>query len=97
MPQNIPPHTAEGSPALTNVPKSLQGNQLGQVQAMRDVLLNYVYAVEQELATAKPAEPAKPAGGGQPAGGVAFCTSTTSSAVFLWVMPTTVDTHPVGT
>jgi hypothetical protein len=59
MPQNVPPHPAAGGPPPTNVPKSFEGKQLDQVQAMRDTLLNYVTAVEQQLATAKPAEPPK--------------------------------------
>jgi cbb3-type cytochrome oxidase cytochrome c subunit len=65
MPQNIPPHVAPGTPTPPNVPKSFEGKQLDQVRAMRDTLLNYVTAVEQQLATAKPAEPPKPAGGSE--------------------------------
>ncbi len=57
MPQNIPP---TGPPA-PGVPKSFEGKPLEQVTAMRDTLLNYITAVENQLATAKPGEPAKPA------------------------------------
>jgi cbb3-type cytochrome oxidase cytochrome c subunit len=60
MPQNVPPHPAPGTPPPTNVPKSFEGDQFAQVQAMRDLLLNYVTAVEQQLATAKPADGQKP-------------------------------------
>jgi cbb3-type cytochrome oxidase cytochrome c subunit len=69
MPQNVPPHLPPGTPEPTNVPKSFQGDQFAQVHAMRDVLMNYVSAVEQQLATAKPAEPAKPPEEKKPAAG----------------------------
>ncbi len=57
MPQNIPPR---GQPA-PGVPKSMEGQPWVQVKAMRDTLLNYVTAVEGQLAgAAKPGE-TKPA------------------------------------
>ena len=44
------------------MPKSFEGKPLDQVLAIRDTLLNYVNAVEGQLATdKKPAEPPKPA------------------------------------
>ncbi len=68
MPQNIEPH---GAPAPGS-PKSLEGKPAEQVRAIRDTLLNFSSAVEQQLAGSKPAEtpkeaaPAAPkAGGGQ--------------------------------
>jgi cbb3-type cytochrome oxidase cytochrome c subunit/peptidoglycan hydrolase CwlO-like protein len=68
MPQNIPPRPAPG-PA-PNVPKSFEGKQLDQVIAVRDTLLNYVTAVEQQLARGKEApapkaEASKTSGGGR--------------------------------
>jgi hypothetical protein len=60
MPQNVPP----AGPPPPSVPKTFEGQPLDMVKAMRDTLLNYVSAVEQQLATAQPPE-AKPAGGGQ--------------------------------
>ena len=52
MPQNIPPQ----GPPPPGVPKSFEGRPSDQVRAMRDTLLNYVTAVEQQLASgsAKP-------------------------------------------
>jgi hypothetical protein len=49
MPQNIPPHPAEGSPATPGVPKSFEGQPLDQVLSVRDTLLNYATAVENQL------------------------------------------------
>lgn len=60
MPQNIKPH---GDPA-PGMPKSMAGQPLTQVEAMRDTLLNYVTAVESQLATTAPAPAATPAPGG---------------------------------
>jgi hypothetical protein len=57
MPQNIPPR----GPAAPGVPKSMEGQTWAQVQAMRDTLLNYVTAVEAQLAGAKPAPGPAPA------------------------------------
>jgi hypothetical protein len=67
MPQNIPPQ----GPPPPGVPKSFEGKPLEQVRAMRDTLLNYVTAVEQQLASGKPADSAKPADApaAKPAGG----------------------------
>ena len=72
MPQNI---VATDKPPAPGVPKSFDGKPAEQVRAVRDTLLNYTTAVEQQLATgaaktdapAKPADgaPAKPAEGGQ--------------------------------
>jgi len=67
MPQNIPPR----GPAAPGVPKSMDGQPWAQVKAMRDTLLNYVTAVEGQLAgtAGKPADPKamapKASGGGQ--------------------------------
>ncbi len=66
MPQNIPPHPAPGS-TPDYVPKSFEEKPLAQVRAIRDTLLNYLNAVEQQLANtqAKPepkAETAKAPG-----------------------------------
>jgi cbb3-type cytochrome oxidase cytochrome c subunit len=70
MPQNIPP----AGPPAPGVPKSMEGQTWVQVKAMRDTLLNYVTAVEGQLAGAagKPADASKAAapapkaaGGGQ--------------------------------
>jgi cbb3-type cytochrome oxidase cytochrome c subunit len=63
MPQNLSPHPAAGATA-TNVPKSFDGKPFDQVRAVRDTLLNYVTAVEQQLAVVKPADtpPPKPPG-----------------------------------
>ncbi|WZO96475.1 c-type cytochrome [Isosphaeraceae bacterium EP7] len=57
MPQNVPPN---GPPAV-GVPKSMEGQTWVQVKAMRDTLLNYVNAVESQLAGAAPAPAAAPA------------------------------------
>jgi len=57
MPQNVPPH----GPPPPFVPKSFEDQPSAMVLAIRDTLLNYVNAVEQQLASqAKPAA-AKPA------------------------------------
>ena len=60
MPQNI---VATDKPPAPGVPKSFEGKPAEQVRAVRDTLLNYTTAVEQQLATGatKPDEPAKPA------------------------------------
>ena len=47
MPQNIPPH----GPPPPGVPKGFEDKPLEMVKAMRDTLLNYVNAVEQQLAS----------------------------------------------
>jgi hypothetical protein len=66
MPQNIQPL----GPATPGAPKSLETDKWAQVKAMRDTLLNYVTAVEGQLAgaSAKPADaktmPPKASGGG---------------------------------
>jgi cbb3-type cytochrome oxidase cytochrome c subunit len=61
MPQNIAPQ----GPPPQFVPKTFEDQRLAQVKAMRDTLLNYITAVEQQLAIGKPApEPPKPAAGG---------------------------------
>jgi cytochrome c2 len=57
MPQNIAPQ----GPPPQFVPKTFEDKRLDQVKAMRDTLLNYVTAIEQQLAGASPApEPPKP-------------------------------------
>jgi hypothetical protein len=63
MPQNIPPH---GTPAVP-VPKTFEDRPLEMVRAIRDTLLNYVTAVEGQLAGSSggapaPAEPKKAPG-----------------------------------
>ncbi len=61
MPQNVPP---KGAPAVP-MPDSFQGQPFAIVTAMRDTLLNYVNAIEQQLAKSKgPA--AAPAAGAEP-------------------------------
>ena len=50
MPQNIPPH----GPPPPAVPKTFEDQPLEMVKAMRDTLLNYVNAVEGQLASAQP-------------------------------------------
>jgi hypothetical protein len=64
MPQNVPP-TGPPPPA---VPKSFEDQPLAMVKAMRDTLLNYVSAIEQQLAGARPAE-SKPAEAEKAGGG----------------------------
>jgi cbb3-type cytochrome oxidase cytochrome c subunit len=63
MPQNIAPH---GTPQIP-VPKTFENQQLDMVKAIRDTLLNYTDAVEQQLAGPKPdggpGPPAPKAGG----------------------------------
>jgi hypothetical protein len=62
MPQNIPPH----GPPPPAVPKTFEDRPLEMVKAMRDTLLNYVSAIEGQLASAQPgaskpeADPSKP-------------------------------------
>ena len=51
MPQNVDPH----APPQIPVPKTFEGKPLDMVKAIRDTLLNYVDAVEQQLAGAKSA------------------------------------------
>ena len=46
MPQNVPPH----GPPPPFVPKTFEDKPTDMVMAMRDTLLNYVNAVEQQLA-----------------------------------------------
>ena len=53
MPQNIPPH----GPPPPAVPKTFEDRPLEMVKAMRDTLLNYVNAVEGQLASAQPGAP----------------------------------------
>ncbi|AGA26197.1 c-type cytochrome [Singulisphaera acidiphila] len=62
MPQNVPPH----GPPPPFVPKTFADKPTAMVMAIRDTLLNYVNAVEQQLATnskagaPKTVQPAKP-------------------------------------
>ena len=67
MPQNIPP----AGPPPPAVPKSFEGMPWDQVESIRDTLLNYVAAMEQQLvrlpatsAEPKAIVPAKGSGGG---------------------------------
>jgi len=66
MPQNVPPH----GPAPPFVPKTFEDRPWEMVQAMRDTLLNYVNAVEQQLAAGSQAEPVKAASDPKAAGGL---------------------------
>lgn len=59
MPQNFTPH----GPAQVKAPKGFDDRPLDQVTAIRDTLLNYVNAVEQQLAGNKPAPAAEPPAG----------------------------------
>ena len=65
MPQNIPP----GGPPAPGVPPSFENKPFQQITAMRDTLLNFTTAVEQQLAAAKPPEPSQPAEAPKPAEG----------------------------
>ena len=56
MPQNIAAARRRPSP----VPKTFEDQPLDMVKAIRDTLLNYVNAVEQQLAGAKPAGASQP-------------------------------------
>ena len=60
MPQNIPPH----GPPPPAVPKGFEDKPFEMVKAIRDTLLNYVNAVEQQLASdaSKGIPVAKPSG-----------------------------------
>jgi mono/diheme cytochrome c family protein len=57
MPQNVPPH----GPPPPAAPKTFEGKPLEMVRAMRDTLLNYVSAVEQQLAGASKPDTSKAA------------------------------------
>jgi cbb3-type cytochrome oxidase cytochrome c subunit len=59
MPQNIAPHGAAQIP----VPKTFENKPIEQVQAVRDTLLNYVNAVEQQLAGSSPSGAQSPPAG----------------------------------
>ncbi len=59
MPQNVPPH----GPPPPAVPRTFEDKPIDMVKAMRDTLLNYVDAVEQQLATGASPGPAKASGG----------------------------------
>jgi hypothetical protein len=50
MPQNIVPHGAVQIP----VPKTFEDKPIDMVRAIRDTLLNYVNAVELQLASSQP-------------------------------------------
>jgi cbb3-type cytochrome oxidase cytochrome c subunit/peptidoglycan hydrolase CwlO-like protein len=65
MPQNVPPH----GPPPPFVPKTFEDQPWDMVKAMRDTLLNYVNAVEQQLATGAKPEASKPATGQKAGGG----------------------------
>ena len=68
MPQVFPPSSPEGTPPLPGIPAPLEGKPLEQVRSVRDTLLNYVSAVEQQLAeVAPPPEPAAVEGTTTPA------------------------------
>jgi hypothetical protein len=63
MPQNVAP---QGAPQIP-VPKTFENQPFEQVMAIRDTLLNYVNAVEQQLAGSKP-EGAKESSAGKTTG-----------------------------
>jgi cytochrome c551/c552 len=67
MPQVFPPHPAEGTPPLPGVPGELEGQPLEQVRTIRDTLLNFVSAVERQLAAVAPPPQPAPAEGQAPA------------------------------
>jgi mono/diheme cytochrome c family protein len=58
MPQNVPPH----GPPPPFVPKTFENKPWDMVKAMRDTLINYVNAVEQQLAKDTKPDTSKPAG-----------------------------------
>jgi hypothetical protein len=58
MPQVFPPPSAQASTPAIGVPPELEDKPFEQILAVRDTLLNYVTAVEQELATVAPPPPA---------------------------------------
>jgi cbb3-type cytochrome oxidase cytochrome c subunit/peptidoglycan hydrolase CwlO-like protein len=60
MPQNVVPRGTLQMP----VPKTFEGKPLDMVKAIRDTLLNYVDAVEQQLAGSKPDGTTPPKAGG---------------------------------
>jgi hypothetical protein len=64
MPQNIAPH----GPAQIPVPKGFEDQPLEQVTAIRDTLLNYVNAVELQLAGASPEAPKESTPAPKPSG-----------------------------
>jgi mono/diheme cytochrome c family protein len=62
MPQVIPPPGGQAQNPVLGVPPEFEGKPLDQIRAIRDMLLNFVTAVEQQLATvAPPPEPPPPA------------------------------------
>ncbi len=65
MPQNIPANGPIGVP----VPKTFEDQRFEMVKAVRDTLLNYVNAVEQQLAADKTGTPAGTAAPAAKAGG----------------------------
>ena len=56
MPQNVVPHGALQLP----VPKTFEDQPIEMVRAIRDTLLNYSNAVEQQLAESKRTAPSSP-------------------------------------
>ena len=58
MPQNIAPHAAVQIP----VPKTFENKPIDMVRAIRDTLMNYVNAVELQLASSTSKPEAAPAG-----------------------------------
>jgi hypothetical protein len=58
MPQNIVPSDQPPTPGASG---SLVGKPAEQIRAVRDTLLNYVNAIEGQLAGAAPVTPEKPA------------------------------------
>jgi hypothetical protein len=62
MPQNIAPHAA----VQIMVPKTFENQPIEMVRAVRDTLLNYVAAVELQLASSPAAPPPATAPGTPP-------------------------------
>ena len=68
MPQVFPPPGGQAQNPVVGVPKELEKDPLDQIRAVRDMLLNFVTAVEQQLATvAPPPEPPPAAAAAAPA------------------------------
>jgi mono/diheme cytochrome c family protein len=54
MPQVFPPLGGQAQNPVLGVPKELEGKPLEQIRAVRDMLLNFVTAVERQLAKVAP-------------------------------------------
>jgi cytochrome c551/c552 len=63
MPQNFTPPGQPVSAPVLGVPHAFEDKPLETVRAVRDVLLNYLTAIEQQLASAAPPAPPEPPAG----------------------------------